>query len=157
MINVNIDYKKMFSWSEFKKTITRVENIATVVLIFSLFLPFYDTPWTKFDSSISSPDGLRFFKYKVSLWFIPLTAILILLLRPVCTKEKVLFFMKLVLGFSSIILFLYYITKGQFYFNLGFYLFAISGAFILLGTFNVVQLSKAQPPINLKSEDTDIE
>lgn len=136
---VDIDFKKVFSMDEFKKTLTRVENVATLALLISLFLPM-----RRFKS------GFEVFTGDVPVFlFIPITAVLILAMRPTCDSAKLMRFAKIALGgFITFFFTIGLITLPSYHsIAFGFYAIWMSGIFILLGTFNIVQFKNAASPI----------
>lgn len=144
-IDINMDYKKTFSLNEFKKTITRVENIAIIVLLFSLFLPYYEYV-------VYSRTGINFLTNFPIMYIVPILSLVIIGLRPTCKKEQVLKIIKLALGTFILLTFLFFVLFHDYDMKFGFYIFGILGVLIILGTLEKLQLSNAQPSININKK-----
>ena len=154
IFNINMDYKKTFSFQEFKKTMTRIENIASLIIIFSFFLP-----WSSFKVLLT--DGYNtyigfyyiftssFYWYSLLLIF----SILIIGLRPTCKNEQTLKYLKLTTGIIGILIFFSFVNTFMVSPTYGAYIFGISSILIILGTLEKFQLTNAQPPINKIEEE----
>ena len=155
MFEINIDYKKTFSWVEFKKTMSRVENIAAlVILVTFLVMPFAGPVYFL---------ALKFLGYGYLynkaplLLIIPILLVIIIFIRPTCKSSQKLKVIKLITSLF-IILSSVYIFFNESKMQLGFYVVFLSGIFMILGTLDKFQLKNALPPINeLATEDIDID
>jgi len=142
MFNVNMDYKKTFSLDEFKKTMTRVENIASLIGLIGLFLPY--RIWAYTTNYVS---GYKWFFLEMPLFLlIPLLLLIIIFIRPTCKSKTKLSNIKIFTAFFIIISSLYVFFRYG-YTNIGLYVVLFSGILILLGTLEKFQLNNALPPI----------
>ena len=149
MFKINMEFKKTFNLDELKKTMTRIENIAIFILILSIFLPFVEV-YLGFNGFAIS--GFKFFFHKPLMFVIPLLGLIAIGIRPTCEHAMALKNMKLTIGVFSILSFVYYFFSDKYETLFGFYVFALLGIIIILGSLDKFQLSKAEPHINIPNE-----
>lgn len=144
-----MDCKKIIDINEIKKTLTRLENIAALSLVLFFFFP-----WVSL-GPFGSMSGFGAAGENLLLLLVPVLALLIVAMRPICQIPMVLKSMKLVLGGLIILGFIIVIIKGAFSFlGLGAFLTVIAGVLIILGTLDKVQLPNALPALDACETET---
>lgn len=139
-----MDFKKIIDINEIKKTLTRIENIAALAIVLFFFFPWVSMGFI-------SMNGFGAASLQPILYLIPLLALVVVAMRPICQIPMVLKVAKLAAGALPIIGFVLAVIDGggEALNALGFgvYLTVIAGVIVILGTLDKVQLKNAQPAV----------